>query len=293
MRNFYPEFIVGGVTSTWYVTGTRPKCSWATGKRVTFLASSALGGSISLIFHPKTEEAFRALSVVFNAHSYEFRETAGGSVSCRKITGGTKTTLHAHGVAMDINPSKNRYSTSRGLIQWGRQTDMSKQMIADVEAIRTNNGKPVFEWGGRWYNIKDAMHFQVSKCSPNDLATGINWSTVNGEQGEVDDMALKRGDKGNAVTKFQKALMAWDSRALPNFGADGDFGGETEEWVKHYQFAANVSQTGVIDGVTAALLTDYWGGDAKHIDLSAYLTAADANATFIKKGDTLSVVVNK
>lgn len=70
-------------------------------------------------------------------------------------------------------------------------------------------------------------------------------------------MSLKRGDKGHAVTKHQNGLMAWNPDALPKFGADSDFGGETETWVKNYQKAADLDQTGVIDGVTSALIISY------------------------------------
>lgn len=265
MRNFYPDFVVGGVSSTWVVYSNGPRCDYSSAVRVEFLASSAFDGSISLKVHPKAAEAFRSLSAIFRSWNYEFRESAGGTVSCRKITGGTRTSLHAHGCAMDINPSKNRYATSSGVIQWGRQTDMPKGMITDIEAIRTKNGKAVWQWGGRWTNIKDAMHFQPSKCSPADLATGIDWSTVNGTPGEIEDdeMALKNGDEGAAVGKFQRALMVWNPAALPKYGADGDFGGETEEWVRKYQQAAEISQTGQIDGVTGSLLSAYFddGGD--------------------------------
>ena len=38
---------------------------------------------------------------------------------------------------------------------------------------------------------------------------------------------LRRGDRGAAVTEWQRALLRWDGNALPRFGADGDFGAET------------------------------------------------------------------
>ena len=70
-------------------------------------------------------------------------------------------------------------------------------------------------------------------------------------------MSLKRGDKGNAVGKHQEGLIAWNPDALPKFKADKDFGGETETWVKNYQKAADLDQTGIIDGVTSALIISY------------------------------------
>lgn len=88
--------------------------------------------------------------------------------------------------------------------------------------------------------------------------------------GDEDEMALKRGDKGNAVGVFQKAILKWaGSRdgTLPGttttwdkareYGADEDFGPTTEGMVKAYQSAADLPMTGVIDGVTSALLTRY------------------------------------
>lgn len=79
---------------------------------------------------------------------------------------------------------------------------------------------------------------------------------------EEDDVTLKRGDAGPAVRAFQKALLreaevAKRGNPLPAYGADGDFGQETEDAVRAYQRAAKVSASGAIDGVTAALLARY------------------------------------
>ncbi len=79
--------------------------------------------------------------------------------------------------------------------------------------------------------------------------------------GNMDDMALRRNDTGNAVTRHQEALMEWNSQALPQWGADGDYGAETEAWVQKYQEAAEFDQTqdyeaGIIDGVTSSLLIE-------------------------------------
>jgi len=56
---------------------------------------------------------------------------------------------------------------------------MTRDMIDDVLAIRTNNGKRVFGWGGNWTTRKDTMHFYVD-VPPGDLASGINWGSVKG-----------------------------------------------------------------------------------------------------------------
>jgi len=49
---------------------------------------------------------------------------------------------------------------------------------------------------------------------------------------------IRRGDRGPAVQEWQEALRAWNSRALPRFGPDGDFGAETTEWTRRFMVAA-------------------------------------------------------
>src|SRR5262249_57410052 len=58
-------------------------------------------------------------------------------------------------------------------------TDMTPEMIADVNAIKTIDGVQVFEWGGSWRTRKDCMHFELD-LSPEELAPGIDHSTVKG-----------------------------------------------------------------------------------------------------------------
>jgi hypothetical protein len=80
------------------------------------------------------------------------------------------------------------------------------------------------------------------------------------------DMALQRNDTGIAVQRHQQALIAWNPDALPQWGADADYGAETEAWVKLYQdaadlassldFTANPAMYGQIDGVTSSLLIE-------------------------------------
>lgn len=207
MRNMYPQLVVGGVTSDWTVLPNGPICNYTgTTTRAVFYAPAFADGRISLRFHPVITPWASALAAVFYHYRYPFRELAGGSVSCRKITNGTKTSPHAHGVAIDINPSTNRYRVSLlgGLIQWGRETDMPMEMVEDAERIRTVTGKPTTSWGGRWNNIKDPMHYEASKCNRGDLALGIDKATVVGWQAylawrdntQEPDMPLNQVERG-------------------------------------------------------------------------------------------------
>lgn len=260
LRNWYPDLVVGGVDSSWNVTGTKPVCDYSKCAVVVFLASPALGGTIKLKVHPAGFEAFSALSVVFQAWGYEFRELAGGTVSCRKITGGKRTSPHAHGVALDINPSKNRYVRTilKGLIQWGRQTDMPKAMVEAVEAIRTKNGVRVFQWGGRWNTIKDPMHFQLN-CSQGDLRHGIDWKTVAPgqslnplptptdptDEGNDDMITLTTPyTKGKDVAYWQVKLKAYVDSSLK---VDGVFGPVSAAAVVKERKVLGLEEVGVID----------------------------------------------
>lgn len=90
-------------------------------------------------------------------------------------------------------------------------------------------------------------------------------------QDEEEEQVLKKGDEGTGVRVMQEALKGWRGGALPEYGADGDFGSETEEWVKRYQDALGIRQTGVIDGLTAAFLSRYVsksGGDGGNSGVS-------------------------
>jgi peptidoglycan hydrolase-like protein with peptidoglycan-binding domain len=155
--------------------------------------------------------------------------------------------LHSYGIAIDIDPGANRYSSGS---PWsGKFTPFQ---ISLVEKIRNTFGEQLWTWGGRW-TTPDRMHFQLdvppARCN-------VDWSTVDNPPLE-DEMSLKRGDKGNAVRKFQEALMNERPGSLPKFGADGDFGAETETAVKDYQRRADLPQSGQIDGITGGLLLEY------------------------------------
>ena len=90
------------------------------------------------------------------------------------------------------------------------------------------------------------------------LVTKTNGHTVmvltNGSKAEPVVEGLRRGDKGTAVTAMQRALLTWKPDCLPKYGADGDFGAETEAALKAYQKASGLSETGVYDAATEKAL---------------------------------------
>lgn len=67
--------------------------------------------------------------------------------------------------------------------------------------------------------------------------------------------ALMLGNTGEAVTVMQKMLLTL-GYGLPRYGADGDFGSETQAAVKQFQRDHNLEATGIYDNVTAEALNE-------------------------------------
>lgn len=92
------------------------------------------------------------------------------------------------------------------------------------------------------------------------LVTKTNGHTVvvlsNGPKIDVAPVVegLCRGDKGDDVRAMQRELLKWDTNCLPKYGADGDFGSETESALKRFQTEKGLPVTGVYDKATQAAL---------------------------------------
>jgi hypothetical protein len=218
------------------------------------------------ICHRGTEKIWQALGAIFLAYGYTVPTSYTGDYKCRSITGGSKWSGHAWPVAKDVNAKTNPYINHRPLIRtikWGIETDMPAAMIREIESI-TASGHQALGWGGRWRTVKDAMHFQLL-VTLIEIAGGVE-SPRGFYQGPVhggDEIMLKRGDSGNAVRKHQEALNGWG--ANPAVKVDSDFGPATEAGVKQYQGAADLPQTGTVDGITSAMLMTYLtGGGESH-----------------------------
>lgn len=84
---------------------------------------------------------------------------------------------------------------------------------------------------------------------------------------------LKRGDEGTAVKELQRLLLRWDKDCLPEYGADGDFGKETERAVKAFQKGAGLPVTGVYDEATREALAAAAYGRVEITGGSVYVRA--------------------
>lgn len=151
-------------------------------------------------------DAVKALNAVLIDWDYRTRRADTGAYNCRQITGGRSYSLHAYGIAVDLNWSTNPYG--HHLI-----TDMPIGMIEAIEGIRTAGGVQVWRWGGRYSNNKDAMHFEVV-ASPAELARGIqSQTTTNTERLIVtpeDERKIQAmlDTQGNRIIEFLTAVIA-------------------------------------------------------------------------------------
>ena len=77
----------------------------------------------------------------------------------------------------------------------------------------------------------------------------VDYSIVDGlKPGERRE--LKKGNEGADVTEMKNLLLKWKKDCLPEYGADGDFGTETQNAVKAFQTDKGLNVTGVCDKLT-------------------------------------------
>lgn len=103
------------------------------------------------------------------------------SFNCRKITGGGALSLHAYGVAIDINPLQNPYISlkegrkkdsgtihPKGGSAFLNRTNQRPGMVEDIVDLFSHHGFSI--WGGRWNTPVDWMHFQPARAAAQMLA---------------------------------------------------------------------------------------------------------------------------
>lgn len=215
------------------------------------LATIELVQNVRVTCHVDAVTAVKALGRVLEAHDYHVRQGDTGAYNCRRITSGRGHSLHAFGIALDINWNTNPFRADNVLV-----TDMPKVMIRNILRIRTNNDHRVWGWGGNYRTVKDAMHLEIV-CAPADLATGIDWETVTQVKLRPDDPhrwpLIRLGDRGPAVEKLQDLLQI----ATPTEPDYGLFGPKTDAAVREYQRTHGLDVDGRVGVQTwTALLTE-------------------------------------
>lgn len=170
----------------------------------------------------------------------------------------------------------------------------SKGRIGHVGIVYKVSGKTVYTIEG---NTSGASSLITNGGGVRKKSYSMSSSYIDG-YGSVDYAAigdtvtegLRRGDDGSAVRKMQEALLLWDAKCLPEYGADGDFGSETEKALKSYQKEAGLPVTGVYDEATRKALTSI--GKAQRVEATGNVNVRSAPGTaskvlgVLKKGET-------
>ena len=169
--------------------------------------------------------------------------------------------------------------------------------------FRTGNMPANLMATGKFVEMKDAKYTtQSAYLRRGDiLVTKTNGHTVvalsNGSKADKDtnvpvklgDRDLKKGCEGDDVKALQLALLA-QGYPLPKYGADGDFGAETQKAVKAWQKDRGKTQSGAL---TAAECLEV-AGAGRHVTVTGALVNVRSAPSMdgrvlgtVKKGDRL------
>lgn len=117
-----------------------------------------------------------------------------------------------------------------------------------------------------------------------------NWALVTSEAANpkpVTHATLRMGSAGTEVRKMQQALLDLGYK-LPRYGADGDFGAETDAAVREFQRDHHLEDDGICGPLTWAIL------DAAKSNTVTHETDAGTGESYtvyiVKRGDTLTKI---
>ena len=95
----------------------------------------------------------------------------------RPVAGGTSLSMHAYGLAIDLNPVQNPFLEGVGAMrrvspdggkQYLNRADIRPGMAEQVVDVFADNGFLI--WGGDWHNPIDYQHFQLDRDLAERLA---------------------------------------------------------------------------------------------------------------------------
>lgn len=173
------------------------------------------------------------------------------------------------------------YSTTKGRIgHVGIVYKVSGKTVYTIEGNTSGASSLITNGGG----VRKKSYSMSSSYI--DGYGSVDYSAI----GDTVTEGLHRGDHGTAVEKMQRALLLWDAACLPEYGADGDFGSETEKALKAYQKEAGLPVTGIYDEATRKALTSI--GKAQRVEATAdvYVRSAPGKDNrelgVLKRGET-------
>ncbi len=90
-----------------------------------------------------------------------------GSFVCRAVTGGTRFSEHAYGLAIDVNPFHNPYLRNEVVLPelatiYTDRTRVLPGMIMPDDVVVQAFADIGWRWGGDWNSLKDWQHFALN-----------------------------------------------------------------------------------------------------------------------------------
>ena len=233
--------------------------------------------------HKDIHELMDLLCAETERRGYSIRRDWSWGYANRPIGNSRTPSNHSWGLAIDINAPTNP-----------QRRPLTTDMPSWMPRLWKSYG---FRWGGDYQNsAPDAMHYEFMG-TPTDArvqterarrAFAETTTTTTQEDWDV----LKRGDTGPQVGYFQRRLIECGqtrgTRLLPRFGADRDFGAETESAVKSVQGYVGFEQTGVIDMATAIYIQAL-AHSRQHEGGTGGMTQAQADGRYVRKGSTVTL----
>lgn len=131
------------------------------GELGTITTKSGKSTSVAKVFVPN----FQGLIDDLESQGYDIRSIGG--YANRNIAGSSSKSWHAHGAAIDINPSDN-------YVQYGVSFDDGTMVTDMPQNIRELCRKHGLGWGGDWSRKKDPMHFSAAKNEGGDYTFARN-----------------------------------------------------------------------------------------------------------------------
>lgn len=254
-----------------------PSAAWGAPCKGPWARVTLYGGAVVTV-DALIVEAVMARNVVSQAYGYRATPPDTGAQNCRFVAGTSRWSWHAYGLAIDENWLRNPFG--RPL-----RTDRPPALNQALHRIRTNNGKQVWYWGGYW-SKPDAMHLEIM-CTPQDLATGINWATVAGYGGKPPPYAPTPPPYNPKPTPKPTYDEDDDDmtrkliRSDPEQGGDGTMIGVEGMW-RHHLKPADVAhwryRAGMEQNVPKATFNEWMANtyDAQNVNLAAFYAKAFA-----------------
>jgi hypothetical protein len=285
-----PELSTGWTWLGWAYDGSAALATWEQGLASNATAVGPIGPG-KLRLQPDALPLFEGFIRELSAAGYKISQYGGYSFRCtsttRKDCAGldmSALSLHAFGLAVDIDPSKNPEITyvsstdANGVVTSACAKPMTTSLPQWVIRLAQRWG---LYWGG--YGSyrrcdtpasmassvhRDPMHFefrgtveQARAIAQHNVSTSAEWlapptttaTTVAAPPAAPASSALyilSRGSTGSLVTALQKALRT----NKISVAVDGKFGPATEKALKTFQQRKKLPATGKVDNATALAL---------------------------------------